>query len=290
MDVNNFLKKLLNDQEVKEESKETTALEDERKRVEAVVNKEYATTKPTIEYGGSKAKDTMIMESYDLDLPIYFACDVRSSESLEEIYNDMAKCLEKEYYVERKRSALRLKKKGNHEEHEDFRIDVVPGRYTDSKKSDSYLYVNDSTDKERLKTNLRIHIAHVKESGFVDEIRLLKLWKVRNSIDVKTFILERNITYFWKHLRDKIDSLTLEDPANPTGNDLSKIFNDNMKADLKAAATSAIKKNDQENGWYAVFGERIPDTKILQTTPYVSPQILRSKPYCWTSDGEEVDE
>lgn len=150
MDVNTFLKNLLKAQEVKENSKEMKALEEEREKVERLINKSYASTKPAIKYGGSKAKDTMILESYDLDLPVYFACDDRADESLEDIFTGMAKCLEGEYYVERKRSALRLKKKGDQDEHEDFRIDVVPGRYSDESKSDSYLYVNDSTDKERL--------------------------------------------------------------------------------------------------------------------------------------------
>lgn len=299
MDVNTFLKNLLKAQEVKKDSKEMKALEEEREKVERLINKSYASTKPAIEYGGSKAKDTMILESYDLDLPVYFDCDDRADESLEDIFTTMAKCLEGNYYVERKRSALRLKKKGDQDEHEDFRIDVVPGRYSDKSKTDSYLYVNDSTDKERLKTNLQTHIDHVKDSGFVDVIRVLKLWKVRNNIEVKTFILElfvikvladdkfdegleKNILYLWKFAQDRIDDLKLEDPANPTGNDLSKVFNAAMKADLKAAAKSSLKKVEQDEGWYTVLGEKKP----TPSSAYVSPNVLRAQPYCLTDDGE----
>ena len=39
----------------------------------------------------------------------------------------------------------------------DFHLDVVPGRFTDDTKSDCFLFQN-GADKERLKTNLQVHI------------------------------------------------------------------------------------------------------------------------------------
>lgn len=296
MDANKFLKDLLKAHEVAPDSKEMKALEEERAKVEKLINAEYADTKPTISYGGSKAKDTMILESYDLDLPTYFGNEDRKDESLHDIFKSMAKCLEKEYHVEQKRSALRLKKKGKQDEHKDFRIDVVPGRYTDDTKTDSYLYVNDQSEKERLKTNLQTHVDHVKNSGFLDEIRLLKLWKVRNNIEVKTFILElltikilsddkfnetleKNLKHVWTKIRDGIDDINLEDPANPSGNDLSKIFTSSMKADIKSAAKSALKKIEQEDGWYTVFGEDQKKEQDRYASAYVSPNIIKPKPW-----------
>ncbi len=296
MDANSFLKDLLAKQEVKDTSKEMVALLEERAKVEKLIHKFYESEKPTILFGGSIAKDTMILESYDLDLPIYFDTHHLMNKTLEEIFNEMAIHLGTEYFVQKKRSALRLRKKGDQEEHEDFRIDVVPGRYSDATRTDAFLYVNDSSDKERLKTNLQTHIDHVKNSGFTAEISLLKLWKVRNVIDVKTFILEllvvkilddlkfkeglaSNIKRVWEFLRDDIDNVSLEDPANPSGNDLSKIFNGQMKADLKAAAKSALKKIELSNGWYDVFNEKKPEAQRAPSV-YVSPEVNKIKPYC----------
>jgi hypothetical protein len=296
VNVNSFLASLLDCQEVKDESKEMKALLEERTKVEQLIQRTYASSAPTIQYGGSLAKDTMILESYDLDLPTYFGTDQRVGDSLEDLFNGLASCLSTEYYVERKRSALRLRKKGDQEEHEDFRIDVVPGRFTDETKTDAFLYVNDLSDKERLKTNLQIHITHVKNSGLVREISLLKLWKVRNKISVKTFILEllvikvlsdgrynngleRNIKYLWTFMRDNIDNLIVEDPANPTGNDLSKILTAGIKADLKAAAKSALKKTENDIGWYTVFNEKTPNSSNLASAAYVSPNIIKPKLY-----------
>lgn len=294
MDANKFLRNLLDDQEVKDDSKEMKALLEERQKVEKLIFKHFPDEKPDIHLGGSLAKETMVLDSYDLDLPTYFGTNQRKDKSLEENFNDLATCLETEYYVERKKSALRLKKKGAQKDHEDFRIDVVPGRYTDETKTDAYLYVNDATEKERLKTNLKTHIKHVRDSGYTDEIRLLKIWKVRNKTDVKTFILEllvikilkddkfnegleKNLKHVWEVIRDKVDDLVLEDPANPSGNDLSKIFNTAMKAEIKAAAKSALSKIDKENGWYLVFNEKVPAK--TSSAAYVSPSVLQVKPY-----------
>ena len=51
----------------------------------------------------------------------------------------------------------------------DFHIDVVPGRFTDETKADAYLY-QCGGDKKRLKTNLDVHLDHVRDSGVTDAI------------------------------------------------------------------------------------------------------------------------
>ena len=50
---------------------------------------------PTIRYGGSKAKGTMIKEAYDLDMTCYFGHDdTRAGQTLEDIYGNTRKALE----------------------------------------------------------------------------------------------------------------------------------------------------------------------------------------------------
>ena len=60
--------------------------------------------------------------------------------------------------------------------------------------------------------------------------------------------------HFWKELRDNSASLSVEDPANPSGNDLSKELDDNLKAQLASAAKRTLNQID-ESGWETVFGE-----------------------------------
>ena len=66
---------------------------------------------------------------------------------------------------------------------------MCSGRFTDDKKADAFIYQN-AGDKKRLKTNFDVHIEHVNESGVLDAIRLLKLWKVRRGLRVKQFAFE----------------------------------------------------------------------------------------------------
>src|SRR5262245_26426721 len=188
MNDNEYLKQVLASQNLGEDSEELKTLQKHREKVEKLLRKAFG-SKPTIQYGGSKAKGTMNKESYDLDLICYFSRnDTSAGETLEDIYNNVCKSLEKDYLVERRTSALRLKGRGT-ESGVDFHIDVVPGRYVDDSKTDVFLHQENGT-KERLKTNLQVHIDHVKNSGVVEAIRLMKLWRVRNQVTVRQFILE----------------------------------------------------------------------------------------------------
>jgi hypothetical protein len=211
----------------------------------------------------------MIRESYDLDIACYFPRDdTAAGETLEEIYANVRNVLEKKYLVEPKASALRLKDLNTQTRGVDFHIDVVPGRFTDDEKSDAFLYIS-TGEKKRLKTNLDVHIKHVKDSGVIDAIRLMKLWKVRNGLPIRNFVLElavikllkskkdaarsTQLEHIWTEFRDNIENLYVEDPANPSGNDLSHLLNSTMKGTLAAGAGRTLALIGT-SGWEAVFG------------------------------------
>jgi hypothetical protein len=174
------------------------------------------------------------------------------------------KALEKEYLVIPKTSALRLRS----QQQVDFHIDVVPGRYTDDKKADCFIY-QASAEKCRLKTNLDTHIAHVRDSGVVDAIRLLKLWKTRKGLRVKQFAFELliikllngkkakplsdQLQHVLTEIKDAIDPIPVEDPANPSGNDLTSVLTGCWsELSVTAASTLTVVK---DAGWEGVFGK-----------------------------------
>lgn len=266
MTASEYLSAILDSQTLGTDSPELAAVQEHRKDVEALLREQYGTI-PTIRYGGSKAKGTMNKASYDLDLICYFpADDTTAGETLKDIYYDVRDALAGHYTVELKPSALRLR--GCDASKPDFHIDVVPGRYTDSKKADSFLFQS-SGEKQRLKTNLQGHIDHVRDSGVRDAVRLNKLWKVLNGLSVRNFVLElvtiklltkkknaslpEQLQHVWTELRDNIDDLTVEDPANPQGNDLSALFDSTIKQHLKSAATAALTLI-ATSGWSSIFG------------------------------------
>ena len=184
MNENEYLAAILKQQTFAPDSQELNALQEHRGKVERLLCDYFKASSPTIRYGGSKAKGTMIKEAYDLDMTCYFGHDdTRAGQTLEDIYGNTRKALESDYWVEPKPSALRLKDHDPQKFKVDFHIDVVPGRYTDDTKTDTFLYQS-SGEKKRLKTNLDVHIEHVRDSGVTEAIRLLKLWRVRNGIRI----------------------------------------------------------------------------------------------------------
>jgi tRNA nucleotidyltransferase (CCA-adding enzyme) len=266
MSDDNYLKKVLEAQTLKEDGDELTALRKHRDEVEQLLRKKYGPT-PTIRYGGSMAKGTMIKESYDLDVICYFPRDDTSAgDTLKDIFESVCASLQKKYIVEPKTSALRLMDCDSKKLNPDFHIDVVPGRYVDEEKEEVNIHQS-SGDKDWLKTNLRVHIEHIRDSGVIDALRLLKLWRMRNRIPIKQFVLDllvvkllkakksasltKQITHVLQEFRDHSDDLSVEDPANPNRNDLTGLL-DAARSGLSSIASSTLGTLER-SGWEAVF-------------------------------------
>lgn len=264
MTNNEYLQAVLSDQTLPPGGSELADLQRYRQEVESCIRNHFQDSDPTIRYGGSKAKGTMIRESYDLDLPTHFGHDDDGAgETLEEIFNNVADALADDYSVERRRSALRLHSK---DRTTDTHIDVVPGRFFDGDSGDVWIYQNQA-EKCRLKTNLDTHISHIRDSGLRPAIRLAKLWNVRESIGMKTFVLELSVINVLKskcgddltsqfkglleEFRDRARSISVIDPANEN-NDLSPAFAAVLPR-LESAARTTIERIEF-GGWESVFG------------------------------------
>jgi hypothetical protein len=278
MNTNEYLQKILAAQTLGTDSEELKALQEHRADVEALLRKEFKDCSPTIRYGGSKAKGTMIRESYDLDLICYFPHDdTKAGATLEDIYNNTKRALSKSYVVEPKQSAIRLKGLDTDHYNQDFHIDVVPGRFTDEDKSDAYLY-QAAGEKKRLKTNLDVHIEHVRDSGVTDAIRLIKLLESKKSSS-----LSAQLEHVWKEFRDNIDDLTVKDPANPEGNDLSEALN-SAKAVLQSTASQTLSVIASA-GWEVVFGTVASESesnKLARLRGAAASVAVQSKPWFTT--------
>jgi len=300
MDKEKYLQKILQSQTLSPDSEELKALQGHRADVEALLRKHFDKSSPTIRYGGSKAKGTMISEAYDLDLIVYFPHDDSpAGETLEDICNNVRKALSAKYLVQPKQSALRLQDNNPKNAGVDFHIDVVPGRYTDDSNTDAFLF-QASGEKKRLKTNLDVHINHVKDSGVRDAIRLLKLWRVRNGVNIKHFPLElviiellrgkkssslsQQLDHVWTEFRDNVDDITIDDPANPTGNDLSELLNDAVRSELSSVAYITL-NNIDKLGWESVLGpsEDNEEDRVVSLRQAAATVIKPTKP--WSADS-----
>lgn len=266
MNTIDYLNSILDQQTFDPEEQEYQDLLKRRDDIKAVLKSSFSSSKPSVRQAGSLAKGTMIRESYDADVTCYFEHgDGGAGSTLKVIYESVEKALQGSYLVERKASALRVR--DLHDWSTYLHVDVVPGRFIGDEKSDVNLY-RTTPDKESLKTNLQVHVDHIKGSGVVPAIRLLKLWKAKNGLEgAKTFVLEllavkilkekkhlgidEQLMHVWTEFRDNADSLSVEDPAN-SNNDLSEVL-DACRRLLAAAAGTTLWRVENE-GWEAVFG------------------------------------
>lgn len=269
MDVDKYLQDVLKGQTLADDGEEMNSLRGRREEVEKLLRKEFDKSNPAIRYAGSFSKGTMIRESYDLDIACYFLSgDIEAGNSLKDIFNNVRKVLAKKYIVEPKNSALRLKGLDGDVHGMDFHIDVVPGRFSGDEQKDVYMH-RENDDKVRLKTNPQVHVDHVRDSGVRDAIKMLKYWRERNAVEIKTFVLElliidllkdkkdrrlqTQLSHVWTEFRDHSASLSAKDPANPEGNDLSGFLNESVRNHLSEAAGRSLHQVEADN-WESIFG------------------------------------
>lgn len=244
MSAHDYLTGLLENQKLTKS--ETDSLQGLRKTVEDALREDFGTT-PRLYYGGSYGKKTMIQASYDLDLVFYHPHD--STTAVKQIRQDVLTSFQdRNWLVEPKDVALRLYPEGKA-----FHVDVVPGRAIDATFKDAYLYRSQS-DK-RLKTSVKTHIDAVSTRR--DLIRIMKLWRVRHSVHMKTFLLEqacmtgakgKSLTdlseQMWAALtwlRDSLQTATILDPAN-TANVLSDLPSDTEKLTIALQASLSLQQ------------------------------------------------
>lgn len=270
-----FLHKLLDSQVLKPE--QSLTLEAHKKEVTDYLISKYQDNPPTIKYAGSYAKETMIRDSYDLDIVCYFpSSDVRT---LKEIRDDVAEHLKQKYVIEDKVSAERILNLKGVTAPQSYHIDVVPGRFI-SGSNDVFLHLA-GVEKERLQTNLKTHITHVKESGCVPIIRLVKIWAHRNNVKIKTFVLELFVVEVLKgsrskdvftesflkvleEMKNRFASIELLDPAN-SGNPVSRLVSASEKSAVVQAASKTTKILNAQSSltaWEKVFNEEVASNMI----------------------------
>lgn len=285
-----FLQNLLDSQNLKTEQELT--LKAHKKEVTDYLISEFQDKNPTIKYAGSYEKGTMIQDCYDLDIVCYFPDT--DNRTLKEIRDDVSSHLNKKYIMEDKASAERILNLKGTTAPQSYHIDVVPGRFI-SGSSDVFLHLAEG-EKERLQTNLKTHISHIKDSGCVPIIRLVKIWAYRNNVKVKTFVLELFVvevlsgsqsksdikTSFLKvleEMKNRFETIQLVDPAN-TGNVVSRLMSTVDKIFVAQSANKAFEALKSENDlavWKSVFNEMMSSGSPT-TSGLINPVSPRTTP------------
>ena len=131
---------------------------------------------------GSSAKGTALTGSSDLDLFLSLRPSVPGT--LEEIFTGFYETLRKEgYTVRRQNVSVRVW-------HSRLQIDIVPGKRLPGTQDWHFLHTNRREDQYRIQTNVQRHINTVINSGRINEIIALKIWRDINKLNFPSMYLE----------------------------------------------------------------------------------------------------
>jgi hypothetical protein len=212
---------------------------------------------PRIYYGGSFGKHTMVRESYDLDIVVYWPPDSRFT--VQGISDGVGTKLQKHWNSPRPKTvSWVLRFQGG------FHIDVVPGRAIDAGFREANLWRRDK--QSTLKTSIKTQIKTVRDSGRRDAIRLVKLWKARHGIDCKTFWLElliiegckgvsggleQELLAAFRYLGDRALTARVLDPANS-----NNVISDDVPRATKLLVAQAAQAAIGARYWSEVFNPK----------------------------------
>lgn len=135
---------------------------------------------------GSNAKQTAVAGSTDLDLFVSLNPSILSINTLSQIYTSLLQYMQSaRYTVRRQNVSVRINHNGTE-------VDIVPAVKFSGNTQDHWLHVTKS-GRDRTKTNVHQHIQRIVNSGRIDEIRLLKIWRKQHNLDFPSIYLEETV-------------------------------------------------------------------------------------------------
>lgn len=199
----------------------------------------------SVEPSGSFAKGTAVRSGTDIDL--LASLSSTTTETLQQIYNTLFNALAAaEHQPKRQNVSIGVRVGA-------YSVDVVPARRQSQYGDDHSLYSNRTGSW--LQTNVTRHIAEVRNSNRLDEIRLLKIWRNRRGLEFPSFYLElaviralhgrwssnlsTNVVTVLEFVRDQITTTRFVDPAN-SNNVVSDTLTLVEKQALAKAARAAL--------------------------------------------------
>ncbi|TIM26515.1 MAG: nucleotidyltransferase [Mesorhizobium sp.] len=197
---------------------------------------------------GSFAKGTAVHTGTDFDL--FISLRRETEETLSEIYEKLVrKVAGAGFRPKRKNCSVGIRFHG-------YDVDLVPGRQLPGGITTKHSLHRERDNSVWKMTDVQAHVAKVRGSMLLDEIRLFKIWRDRNGLEFPSFYLElilmdampipflipkledRMQTGF-AYIRDNILSARIVDPAN-SNNVLSNELTIAEKRAIRAAASDAF--------------------------------------------------
>lgn len=210
---------------------------------------------------GSRAKGTAISIASDVDYVISLTNNCNENNGgLKGIYDSLFKRLTTEYSVVRKQNvSCRINLNG-------LQVDITPAKKHSGNTNYHWIY-RTKTDQYH-QTNIQQHINDISTSGRSNEIKIVKIWRELNKLDIPSIYLEyliiKNILFNKPKDSSKLGSNTsyiftelakdtnnplfsrIVDPAN-SNNILSDLLSQNEKLDIIKSAKVAAQQTYWSN-------------------------------------------
>jgi hypothetical protein len=207
-----------------------------------------------VSFSGSYAKGTGIKGSTDLDL--FISLDPSTPHTLKQIYDGLHSFLDKQGLAPRAQNvSIAVKFLG-------LSVDLVPGRKQPGNTNDHSLFKNRT--QTWTQTNVQTHIDLIQNSGRLNEIRAIKIWRSLHQLNFPSFLLEltvldtlsgknkdqpsTNVVTVLQYLRDTFPNSRILDPAN-SNNIVSDDTSPTEKAAISRAAGQSLRSNWNEVIW-----------------------------------------
>ncbi len=202
-----------------------------------------------ISYCGSYAKGTRVKGATDIDILV--SLGPKTPLDADKLYDRFFDFLKrKDLKPRRLNVSIGL-------QHNGLEIHLIPARQEWGGSNDHRIF---ETEHQRVtRTNFSTHINVVKESGFVEEIRLAKIWRNLRNLRLPSFCLELAVLDALKHsphdqpaanvgtvlgyLKDTLPNAPLRDPANFE----NRVSDDLLKHEKIAISEAAAESLKQAN-------------------------------------------
>ena len=203
----------------------------------------------SITYCGSYAKGTRVKGATDIDILI--SLGPKTPLDADKLYDRFFDFLKrKDFKPRRQNVSIGL-------QHHGLEIHLIPTRQESGGSNDQRIF---ETEHQRVtRTNFDTHLRVVKESGFVDEIRLVKIWRNLRNLRLPSFCLDlavldalrrsphqqpaANMETVLRYFKDTLPNAPIRDPAN-FENRVSDDLLKHEKIAISGAADDSLKQGN----------------------------------------------
>jgi hypothetical protein len=203
---------------------------------------------------GSIAKGTAISGPSDVDVLV--SLDHTLGMSLKDIYESLFRRMTAEGYAPRRQNvSLGLGVNG-------WKVDLVPGRRQSSLTDDHSIWSHKM--QSHRETNIHEHVRLVANSGRINEIKLVKVWRKLHGLEFPSYLLEvvtidalhgnsssdiaSNFSRILVYIRDILPRFRIIDPTKP-----SNVLSDELTVVEKQRLSSAASRSLSEPYWEQVI-------------------------------------